>query len=215
MSTVTETSRYGAAVADAWDRTHQQLHRRGGWVTHQGQLPIVEATLIRLTVDRLPGDRHPKPVWLWCSATGLDAASVDRIWQSYLRRFDVEHTYRYWKQVLGWTRPRLRDPQAADRWTWLTLITYTQLRLARCLTTDLRRPWERPAPPGRLTPARVRRGFRHLRAKLPVPASAPKPTRPGPRRPPGSRNKQTAAHPPVGKTQHLNQTATSKTQQKV
>ena len=28
-------------------------------------------------------------------------------------------------------------------------------RLARPLATDLRRPWERPAPPGRLTPARV------------------------------------------------------------
>ncbi|MGC4855345.1 transposase, partial [Micromonospora sp. DT4] len=148
-------------------------------------------------------------------ATSLDTTTVDRIWQSYLRRFDVEHTFRFWKQVLGWTRPRLRDPQAADRWTWLTLITYTQLRLARTMTTDLRRPWERPAPPGRLTPARVRRGFRHLRAKLPSPASAPKPTRPGPGRPPGSRNKQMATHPPVGKTQHLKQTADSKPQQKV
>jgi len=29
---------------------------------------------------------------------------------------------------------------------------------------DLRHPWERPAPPGRLTPARVRRGFRNIRA---------------------------------------------------
>ncbi|MGC4857431.1 transposase, partial [Micromonospora sp. DT4] len=92
VSTMTETSRYGAAYADAWDRTHQQLHRRGGWAAHQGQLPIVQGTLIRLTVDRLPGDRHPKPVWLWCSATSLDTTTVDRIWQSYLRRFDVEHT---------------------------------------------------------------------------------------------------------------------------
>jgi hypothetical protein len=29
--------------------------------------------------------------------------------------------------------------------TWLTIVAYTQLRLARDLTTDLRRPWERPA----------------------------------------------------------------------
>jgi hypothetical protein len=46
------------------------------------------------------------------------------------------------KQTLGWTVPRIRTPQAADRWTWLVLAAYTQLRLARPLAEDLRRPWE-------------------------------------------------------------------------
>jgi hypothetical protein len=206
VSTISDTSRYGQAFADAWDGAHQKLQRRGGWVAHDGPLPTVEGTLIRLVVDRLPGDRNPKPVWLWVSTHALTSEEVNRVWQSYLRRFDIEHCFRLFKQTLGWTKPRIRDPQAGDRWTWLTIVAYTQLRLARDLTTDLRRPWERAVTgPGRMTPARVRRGFRHLRGKLPVPASAPKPTRPGPGRPPGSRNKQVAAHPPVGKTQHLNQ----------
>jgi len=216
VSTVTDTARYGTAFADAWDRAHQQLQRRAGWAEHHGELPVVEGTLVRLVVDRLPGDRHPKPVWLWASATGLDAAAVDRLWQAYLRRFDIEHMFRMFKQTLGWTRPRIRDPRAADRWTWIVITVYTQLRLARDLTADLRHPWERTSTrPGRLTPARVRRGFRHLRAKMPLPAGAPKPTRPGPGRPAGSRNRQVAAHPPVGKTQHHNTTQQSKTQQKV
>jgi hypothetical protein len=47
---------------------------------------------------------------------------------------------------------------AADRRTWLIITVHAQLRLARPLAADLRHPWERPAPPGRLTPARVRRG---------------------------------------------------------
>jgi hypothetical protein len=211
VSTVNDTSRYGQAFADAWDGAHQQLQRRAGWADHQGQLPTVTGTLIRLVVDRLPGDRSPKPVWLWASVIAVDAGDVDRIWQTYLRRFDMEHTFRLFKQTLGWTKPRIRDPHAADRWTWLIIVAYTQLRLARELTADLRRPWERPTTtPGRLTPARVRRGFRHLHRKLAAPASAPKPSRPGPGRPPGSRNKHVAAHPPVGKTQHLNQTASQK-----
>lgn len=216
VSTVNDTTRYGKAFADAWDRAHQKLQRRIGWAEHHGPLPDVEGTLVRLVVDRLPGDRHPKPVWLWCSAVGLDPSDVDQLWQAYLRRFDIEHTFRMFKQTLGWTKPRIRNPQAADRWTWLIIVAHTQLRLGRDLTADLRRPWERPATgPGRLTPARVRRGFRHLRTKLPVPAGAPKPSRPGPGRPPGSRNKHVTAHPPVGKTQHLNQTTTTKPSKKV
>jgi hypothetical protein len=124
---------------------------------------------------------------------------VDLCWQAFLRRFDLEHTFRFFKQVLGWTAPKLRDPQAADRWTWLITAAYAQLRLARPLAEDLRLPWERPAPPGRLTPARVRRGFRRLRATAPCPASPPKPGKPGPGRPPGSRNRHPATRHDVGK----------------
>ena len=106
-------------------------------------------------------------MWLWCSVTGAPPADVDRLWQAFLRRFDLEHTFRLFKQVLGWTAPKLRDPAAADRWTWLIIACHAQLRLARPLAADLRLPWERPAPPGGLTPARVRRGFRNIHATLP------------------------------------------------
>ena len=94
---------------------------------------------------------------------------MDRLWQAFLRRFDLEHTFRLFKQVLGWTAPKIRDPAAADRWTWLIITCHAQLRLARPLADDLRLPWERPAPPGRLTPARVRRGFRNIRATIALP----------------------------------------------
>jgi hypothetical protein len=139
-------------------------------------------------------------MWLWSSRTGAGPTHLDRLWQAFLRRFDLEHTFLLFKQVLGWTVPRLRDPESADRWTWLILAAHIQLRLARDLTTDLRRPWERPAPPGRLTPARVRRGFRDLRPRTIQPAGASKPTKPGPGRPPGSRNRTTATRHDVGKT---------------
>lgn len=77
---------------------------------------------------------------------------------------------------------------------------HTQLRLARPLAEDLRRPWERPAEPRRLTPARVRRGFRHLRVKTARPADVPRPSKPGPGRPPGSKNRGPAPRHEPGKT---------------
>src|SRR6266567_8821124 len=109
------------------------------------------------------------------------------------------HTFRLLKQVLGWTAPAIRDPGAADRWTWLIIACHAQLRLARPLAADLRRPWERPCPPGRLTPARVRRGFRNIRATSACPAGAPKPGKPGPGRPPGSKNRRPATRHDIGK----------------
>jgi DDE superfamily endonuclease len=163
VTTLTQTARYGTAAASSWQRLHPKLERRSAWERHDGALPVMEGTLIRLQVDHLPGDRDPKPVWLWSSRTAVTAADVDRSWQAFLRRFDLEHTFRLFKQVLGWTAPKIRNPAAADRWTWLVIAAHTQLRLARSLAADLRRPWERPAPPGRLTPARVRRGFRRVR----------------------------------------------------
>ena len=151
-------------------------------------------------MDCLPGDRSPEPLWLWSSHARTSAAEVNRAWQAFLRRFDIEHMFRFFKQVLGWTRPGLRDPAAADRWTRIIIACYAQLWLARGLAAGIRLPWQRPCPPGRLTPARVRRGFRSIRQALPDLASAPKPGKPGPGRPPGSKNRRPAARHDVGKT---------------
>jgi hypothetical protein len=90
VTTTTLTSRYGMAVAAAWDRVHARLTHRAAWLDHDGPLPVIDGTLIRLQVDHLPGDRDPKPVWLWWSATGALPAGVDRCWQAFLRRFDLE-----------------------------------------------------------------------------------------------------------------------------
>ncbi|MFD3976045.1 NF041680 family putative transposase [Streptomyces cyaneofuscatus] len=199
VRTTTETSRYGTAVATAFDRFHPRLTRRAAWLSHDAELPIIEGTVIRLKVDRLPTGGEPKPVWLWWSGTDADAGDVDRLWHAFLRRFDLEHTFRMIKQTLGWTRPKLRSPEAADRWTWLVIAAHTQLRLVRGLAADLRRPWERPAPPNKLTPARVRRGFRNLRTAVGSPAGAPKPTKAGPGRPPGLKNRRPAAVRDVGR----------------
>src|SRR3954449_5225358 len=90
VETVTQTARYGTAAATAWDRMPPRLTHRGPWAGHPGRLPIVEGTLIRLTVEHLPDQREAQPVWLWTSAIGADAATVIRCWQAYLRRFDLE-----------------------------------------------------------------------------------------------------------------------------
>ena len=58
--TTTTTTRYGTAAAQAWDRLHPRLTHRSAWLDHDGPLPVIEGTLIRLQVDHLPGDRQPQ-----------------------------------------------------------------------------------------------------------------------------------------------------------
>jgi hypothetical protein len=195
--THTDTSRYGTARARGWNRLHPRLTHRAAWESHQGPLPIIEGSIIQLHVDRLPSDRNPKPVWLWYSRPELTNADLNRLWRAFLRRFDLEHTFRFLKQTLGWTRPRIRTPDQGNRWTWIILAAHTQLRLARHLTHDLRRPWEKPVTqPHRLTPARIRRGFRNLRPKTTLPPAHQNPHDPGQDAHPAPRT----ASPPTGTT---------------
>jgi hypothetical protein len=102
VTTSTATSRYGVAVAAAWDRVHPRLTHRSAWLDHDGPLPVIEGTLIRLQVDHLPGDRHPKPLWLWSPATGIAPDQVDRLWQAFLRRFEIETSKPQCCHSRGW-----------------------------------------------------------------------------------------------------------------
>jgi hypothetical protein len=200
VSARVDTDRYGSAHIDAYARRHQRLAGDGAWAGHVGEYPIIAGTLLRVRVERLPGDRAPKPLWLWSSAEEATVPGLSGLFFAFCRRFDIEHTFRFLKQTLGWTRPRVRTAAQADLWTFLVITAHTQLRMARRLAADLCRAWERPvADPDRLTPARVRRSFRRLRPKLPNPARPPKANRPGPGRPEGSKNKNRAPRHDVGK----------------
>jgi hypothetical protein len=106
----------------------------------------VVGTLTLVEVERLTrGERRrePRVLWLWWHGPEGTAPDLDLIWRSYVRRFDLEHTFRFLKQSMGWTTPRVRHPEQADRWSWLIVAAYTQLRLAREGVADLRLPWER------------------------------------------------------------------------
>jgi hypothetical protein len=194
---VCHDDQYGTVTVQAWAGLHPKQHRHPGHGSG-GPRPIVRGTVIRVAVERIPAKtRPPKVLWLWWAGPGeLD---LDLAWRAYTRRFDLEHTIRFAKQTLGWTTPRLRHPAQAERWTWLVVAGYTQLRLARTVVADQRLPWERPRPPGQLSPYRVRRGVSRLLCALGSPAAAPKPAGRSPGRPKASRRGPAARHPAIKK----------------
>src|SRR5215207_5296175 len=182
-----QDDQYGTVTVQAWAGLHPKQQRHPGHGSG-GPRPIVRGTIIRVQVQRVPAKtRPPKVLWLWWAGPKGLQLELDLAWRAYIRRFDLEHTVRFAKQTLGWTTPRPRHPEQADRWTWLVLACYAQLRLARAVVADTRLPWERPRPPGRLSPVRVCRGFPRLLVRLGSPAVTPKPSGRSPGRPKGSR----------------------------
>ncbi|MHB2022901.1 MAG: hypothetical protein ACYCO3_06185 [Mycobacteriales bacterium] len=198
---VAEDSAYGRVEVSAWAGLHPRLAGRGRWADLP-EPPIVAGTVIRIEVEHLPKGhvgRSKKTLWLWWTGPYGSTPDLDLAWRAYIHRFDIEHTLRFAKNTLGWTTPALATPEQADRWSWLVVAAYTQLRLARGLIADQRLPWERARDPAKLTPTRVRRGFAGLIATIGTPASPPKSETAGPGRPKGTRRPPRTRYPAIKK----------------
>jgi len=155
-------SAYGSVQIDAWIDLHV------------GGAPDAPFSVIRVQVERLPNKKlPPRPLWLaWIGGPLPTDLSV--LWRWYLRRFTVEHAFRFLKQTLGWTTVRPRHAEAADRWSWLMVGACWQLWLARPLMREVHLPWERPRPDGLLTPGQVHRHFTGILVRMGTPARAPR-----------------------------------------
>ncbi len=192
-----ENDYYGPVRVRAWSNLHPKTRRIGERYGCE-KAPVVRGTVVLVEVSRLPREtRKPKKLWMWW--TGEGEPDLDLIWHSYCRRFSLEHAIKFMKLTLGWTTPRVRHPEQADRWTWLILAAYTQLRLARSIAADRRLPWEKPLSQKRLTPTRVLRAFCSLLPALGTPARAPKPRGRSPGRPKGRLSGRARRYPAIKK----------------
>jgi hypothetical protein len=112
-----------------------------------------------------------KPLWLiW---VGLELPPLATVWQQYLRRFAIDHWYRFAKQRLHWTLPQLSTPEASQRWSDLMPLLSWQLWLARTEVQDSPLPWQKPSP--NLSPGRTANAFASVLVVIGTPAPAPKP----------------------------------------
>jgi hypothetical protein len=85
-----------------------------------------------------------KPLWLtWL---GIEMPALFDFWRLYLRRFAIDHWYRFAKQRLHWTLPKLSTPEQCERWSDLLPLLTWQLWLARDIVTDNPLPWQKQQP---------------------------------------------------------------------
>jgi hypothetical protein len=140
--------------------------------------------------------RDPKDLWLgWF---GQEPPPLSSWWRSYLRRYGIDHWYRFGKQSLQWTLPHLKTPEQSERWSDLMPVLTWELWLARQVVADKPLPWQKTQT--LLTPGRVRQSFGSILAQIGTPTRAPKPRGKSPGWPKGKVRRRAERHPIVKKS---------------
>jgi hypothetical protein len=122
-------------------------------------------------LDEFGNLRKLKPLWLaW---VGEEMPPLDQVWRLYLRRFTIDHWYRFLKQRLHWTVPKFSTPEQCEHWSHLMPLMTWELWFARELVADHPLPWQKPMD--QLTPGRVAQSLGGVLAAIGTPACAPKP----------------------------------------
>jgi len=139
---------------------------------HFAKAPALPFPVVRLERLQAKGTRRdPKDLWLgWFGDTPPPLSSW---WRSYLRRYGVDHWYRFAKQSLQWTLPHLKTPEQSECWSDLMPLLTWELWLARQIVVDKPLPWQKAQV--QLTPGRVRQSFGGIIAQIGTPTHAPKP----------------------------------------
>jgi hypothetical protein len=109
---------------------------------------------------------------LWLVWVGERTLPLETVWFKYLRRFGVDHWYRFVKQRLHWTLPNLRTPEQSERWSDLMPLMSWQLWLARDLVLENRLPWQ--STMSDLTPGRVAQSMLSVLVDIGTPTKLPK-----------------------------------------
>jgi hypothetical protein len=122
-------------------------------------------------IDEQGNQRVSKPLWLaW---VGEEMPPIEEVWRLYLRRFTIDHWYRFLKQRLHWTIPKLSTPKQCERWSDLMPLMTWELWLARDIVADNPLPWQKSSD--KMTPGRVAQAMGSIFAVIGTPAQPPKP----------------------------------------
>ena len=154
-----------------------------GW--RRRGIPEQPVQIVQVVVRKADGQpKYSQPLWLLVCGGVVPWAAV---WPLYQRRWPEETLHRQAKDLLGWSRAQVGTVERQDRWTWVVLLAYWQLLLARELARDCPRPWERGAAPGPLPLARVQRDYGRILQQFGLAMPPPKPRGKAPGRPVGTR----------------------------
>jgi len=156
-----------------------------GWhnllMTGKRDLPMhaYPFTLVRARVlDEEGNPVFTRTLWLIVIGERRHELSLVEAWEAYRQRYDVEHFFRFGKQRLLMAAYQTPDVAHEENWMQIVALAHVQLWLARHLTEELPRPWERYLPQAESkgpSPSAVQRDLGRIIRQIGTPAQPPKP----------------------------------------
>ena len=154
------TDQHGKPIqVQAWQHLHVRQAREVDLTVYRVVRPAAKATR-----------RDPRESW--CVWRGQEPLPLEEVVSCYKRRFSHEHTYRFLKQDLLWTKVHVRTVHQFERWSIVVATAMNHLVLARSLGHASYRPWERRRDI--VTPRQVRRVMPAILQQLGTPTGVPK-----------------------------------------
>jgi hypothetical protein len=160
------------------DRTYDVTDEKGHPVNIRcwKQMHVKNARWLDLTIIQVirphASNKERDPKISWFVYIGQDPHdALAQIALLYCLRFSQEHGYRFNKQALLWTDPRLQTPEQFDLWSQIVAIVHNHIVIARDFIEGKLRPWENKQR--KHTPQQVRRGLATFLPLLGTPAHPP------------------------------------------
>jgi hypothetical protein len=135
--------------------------------------------LVRITVKDQKGKAiYRRPLWIMVAGHRKKEISSLQVYESYSRRYDIEHFFRFGKQRLGLVKSQTSETLHEENWHWIALLAYNMLYRARGIAQSVPYPWEKKKVAIIETiqrPTQVQRDYERIIQGIGTPAPVPKP----------------------------------------
>ncbi len=162
--------------------------------------------LLRVTVTNKKGKQvYRRPLWLMITGKKRREISSKEAHACYIRRYDVEHFFRFGKQRLGLANAQTCETTHEENWYWIGILAYNMLYHARHLAQSILYPWEKRKIHIITTsqrPSQVQRDYGRIIRGIGTPAPMPKPRGKSPGRQLGCKRKARIDRPLVQKSRY-------------
>lgn len=177
------------------------MHQKNGIPMNEYPFRVIRIRIM----DENNNPVYKRPMWLMVSGKRREELDLIQIWQSYKRRYDIEHYFKFGKTRLLMDKFQTPETTHEESWWKISSLAYTQLYMARELATNLPNPWEKYLPEMKKNVAvksarQVQKSFIRITTEIGTPASAPKPRVKPPGRMKGAKQTRRIRYPIIFKT---------------
>ena len=121
--------------------------------------------LLRITLRDKNGNLKFKPMWLIVMGKRKDELNLFDCYQAYLRRFDIEHLFRFAKNKLLLNNYYCPEVEREKIWVEFVFLSYVNLWAARNLALNVTSDWQKyhqRKMPEQITPSMVPQDYKRI-----------------------------------------------------